>query len=365
MAERPGGQSLQLAASARGLALAPADCSAPPPFPQNTPGLRPEAASIRQNIPMNRIPIPRTEVEVSRFCLGLADAGVRNSKAEALAHMDLFVERGGCFFDSAHCYAFWGPEGAGSADRILGEWIKTNGRSGIVLATKGGHSPVNQEAYPRRSDFLSRDVVEADIAQSLEWMGVDKVDLYYFHRDDPRVPVEELVDIMDDLHRRGMIGMAGASNWTFERLSKANAYAEKSGKIRFSVLQNQWSLARPSWGPPGPGDVTTTAADGAKAIAECEVLAAPWSPSAAGYFAGKDPWGGDYDTEANRALRQEAERIGREAGVSATTVALAWLIRQPCPVAPILGTWSAKHLAEALAAESLSADLAALNQGLP
>jgi aryl-alcohol dehydrogenase-like predicted oxidoreductase len=262
---------------------------------------------------------------------------------------DTFRSAGGNFFDSAHVYAFWIPGGAGASERALGEIVRRRGdRKNVVLATKGGH-PHMAGGYDRPDDYLSPPVIAGDIADSLDRLGVDTIDLYFLHRDDPRVPVSEIMDVLDEHVARGQVRDLGASNWTTQRIAAANAYAHANGKRAFVTHQAKLSLAVPirSKDPTvpyfGPDEMTWHAQSGMSVCA--------YTPTASGFFATngvKGARGCDNPTSAMR-LRAANELAGK-LGVTPNQVALAYLLHLPFPVVPILGTTDVSHLADALGA---------------
>src|SRR5436305_14823669 len=116
---------------------------------------------------MDTINLPESDLTVSRFCFGAGAFGtsVKGDTADRL--LAAFVEAGGNFFDTAHCYAFWTPGGLGASERELADSLRRIGAwDGAVVATKGGH-PDGGRDYPRPSDVLSEAVVNSDIEQSL------------------------------------------------------------------------------------------------------------------------------------------------------------------------------------------------------
>src|SRR5690349_18316917 len=99
--------------------------------------------------PLPHRPIPHTDLKVSALCCGLGSFGSRVKGAEMERLFATFRAAGGSFFDTAHCYAFWLEEGAGSSERALGECLRRfGGREEVVIGTKGGH-PDMGAGYPR------------------------------------------------------------------------------------------------------------------------------------------------------------------------------------------------------------------------
>src|SRR5882757_7073782 len=134
--------------------------------------------------------IPRTTLEASVLCLGTAEFGsvVEDSISETIT--DRYVELGGNVLDTAEVYAEWLPGGSHRSEEFLGRWLrKHKGRDGLILSTKGAHPRLDSMDKPR----MSRKDVESDLDSSLQRLGVDSVDLYWLHRDDPGTPVEDIL----------------------------------------------------------------------------------------------------------------------------------------------------------------------------
>ena len=164
----------------------------------------------------------------STFGLGTIGWGTKLRGEELDRFYDAFRAAGQNFFDSAHVYAFWLPGGAGASERALGEIVRRRGdRNSVILATKGGHPPM-KGGYDGPDQYLSPEVLARDVAESLERLGVNAIDLYFLHRDDSRAHGE----IMDALHEHvvsGRMRELGASNWTTARIEEANRYAPRAG----------------------------------------------------------------------------------------------------------------------------------------
>src|ERR1043166_5285513 len=158
--------------------------------------------------------IDGTDLKVSSLCLGGGSLGTVIRGADMYRLYDQFREAGGNFFDTAHCYSFWLDGGDGASETALGECVRRRGdRVRVVIATKGGH-PAVPPRYPRPEGYLAPEVIATDIQESLQRLGMDQIDLYYLHRDDPRVPVAEIIDMLNAEITRGRIRHLGASNWT-------------------------------------------------------------------------------------------------------------------------------------------------------
>ena len=269
-------------------------------------------------------------------------------------------EAGGNFFDTAHCYACWVPNGNGCSERSLGECLRKFGNRGeVVISTKGAH-PNQGPVYPRPDDCMTPEVIESDITESLERLQIDRIDLYTLHRDDLRHPVGEIIETLNVEIARGRLRYIGASNWTVDRIAEANAYAAAHGRQGFVASSPQWNLGRPNhqsiaWD--GRYDETThlmTEED----IAwhrKTNLAVMPWTPTGYGYFdgaAGKNP--DSFDSPVNRDRRERARQLARDLGATPNQVALAYLLAFEFPVFPILGTTKLAHLNDSLGADRLS-----------
>ncbi|WP_240414916.1 aldo/keto reductase [Paenibacillus periandrae] len=162
--------------------------------------------------------VKNTDLLPSVICLGTSDIGGSISEEESNRIMNAFTEAGGNFLDTAEVYANWLPIEPNSSERFLGRWMKERGnRDQLIIATKGGHPLLDTPLVSR----LSAAEIEQDILGSLQRLGTDYIDLYYLHRDDPHIPVETLIDILETHVRQGHIRYYACSNWTLERLEQA------------------------------------------------------------------------------------------------------------------------------------------------
>ncbi|MCD8014161.1 MAG: aldo/keto reductase [Lachnospiraceae bacterium] len=173
------------------------------------------------------------DIHVSQLGFGTANEIQRLSKEELFAMFDQVQETGGNLYDSAHDYL------DGESERLLGEWIRLrNNRNHLVISTKGCH-PLMKTMHINR---LSAVDMEGDVNQSLTSLGVEVIDLYWIHRDDPSYPVETVVDNINRiLIRPGKVRAVGACNWSISRIAAANEYAAKTGQAGFVMSQVQWS----------------------------------------------------------------------------------------------------------------------------
>ncbi len=309
---------------------------------------------------MERITLPASDLQVSRMCLGTMNL-LTPELAETL--IGIFAQAGGNFLDTAHCYSFWTPHGAGASERSVADAVRRMGLAGtMVIATKGGHP--TEPGYRTVDRYLDAGRVGADIDDSLGRLGADHVDLYWLHRDDLRVPAGEIVEMLNAEIRRGRIRYLGASNWSTARIEEANAYAAAHGLRGFVASQPEYSLAVP---PEETRMQRFLFRDEEVAWhAKNRFPVIPYSPSAKGYFATGGRSGGRYDNPVSRERLGRVQALGARLGVPAGRVALAWLLNQPFPVIPIVGSTNADHLRDALPAPDVAlspADLQWLERG--
>ena len=301
---------------------------------------------------MNTLRIPSTDLDVSAMAYGVSRFGTSVAGDDADRLYDAYRNAGGNFFDTAHCYAFWLPGGLGASERALGDLVRRRGDRGrVVIATKGGH-PNDDEGYRRPDRYLSPEVLAGDVADSLDRLGLDRVDVYLLHRDDRRVAVSEIIDALHSHVQAGRVRYLGASNWTTQRIAAANAYAASRGLRGFVISQPRFSLAE-SNKPATEDDLATRPLDDDAhdwhTAAGLPVMA--YSSTACGYFATQGRAGaGTFDNPVSRRRLARTRQLAAQTGHSPTQLALAWLMHQPFPVVPILGTTNHEHLLDALGA---------------
>ena len=295
---------------------------------------------------METAPLSNLAKPVSKLVLG-TDNQIDAPTMAAMA--DAFVEAGGTCFDTAFIYS------DGRSEALLGEWMAARGlRDDLVVLSKGAHTPdCSPEAVSQQLDI------------SLERLQTSYLDLYCLHRDDPNVPVSEWIDALNREIRAGRIHQFGGSNWTAERVDEANAYAAANGLQGFSLLSNNFSLARmetPVW----PGCLASSTDAFRDWHTKTNMALLPWSAQARGFFLnwegtglaasrhGADPsdeemnrvWG----SSENLERRRRAFELGEKLGVSALQIALAYVLRQPFPCFAIIGPRTPMQLHDSLRA---------------
>ncbi|MGN6626646.1 MAG: aldo/keto reductase, partial [Tepidisphaeraceae bacterium] len=180
---------------------------------------------------------------------------------------------------------------------------------------------------------------------SLDRLQTDYADIYMMHRDNLAIPVGEFVDAMNDLVKEGRLKVFGGSNWTLERVQAANDYAAKKGLQGFSVVSNNFSLARmvdPVWG----GCVAASDPDSRAWFTKTQTTLLSWSSQARGFFvpgrAAPDKledkelvrcWYSDDNFERQK----RAFELAKKYNVQPISIALAYVLAQPFPTVALIG----------------------------
>jgi len=320
--------------------------------------------------------IPNTVLKPSVVCLGTGGFGTSTSEADSFAMLDAFADAGGNFADSAHIYAAWLEDGAGKSERTIGKWFQSRKPENFIVGTKGGHPHLETMRISR----LSPEEIESDLTESLERLQRDQIEFYWLHRDDPQIPVGEIMDALNVQIREGKVLALGASNWSTPRIEEANAYAAKNGLTGFCASQICWSLAE-----------VNASLRGANSMVEMDEAILAWhrengfpiaaySSQANGFFAHPLAEENGEMTEKQKALApaylhsknngryQRAQELGARLGRSTHEVALAYVWSQSFPAVAIIGPRNLKQLRESLAVADLklnSEEISFLESGAP
>lgn len=184
--------------------------------------------------------LTQTDLKVSDICLGTAEYGAGIPQKEAWEQIDHFLEYGGNFIDTAHIYADWIPGERASSEHTIGRFLKARGRRhDLVISSKGAHPYLDAMDVSR----VRPECIRKDLEESLEALQTDYIDLYFLHRDDPNVPVEELLGTLEEARKAGKIRWYGCSNWTLKRMMEADRAAAREEIPGFVCNQLMWSLA--------------------------------------------------------------------------------------------------------------------------
>ena len=297
------------------------------------------------NLSMNYQLLGRSGLRVSDLCLGTMTFGEEwgwgAAKDEARKIYDAFREAGGNFIDTANIYT------NGSSEKFVGEFIAGH-REEVVVATKYTNAAAGFSGQPgtdANAGGNQRKNMVQSVEASLRRLGTDYIDLYWQHIWDGITPVEEVMRAFDDLVRAGKVLYVGISDAPAWVVAKSNTLAELRGWTRYVGLQIEYSLLE-----------RTVERELVPMAEDQRMTVLAWSPLRNGLLTGK------YLPENTKASEAEGARmhsemmkgfgsveesvhatvreivaVGRELGVSAAQVALAWLRHRPVPVIPIIG----------------------------
>ena len=212
---------------------------------------------------MEKRRLGRTDLDVPALCLGTMMFGDQINERDAAAQMDLCLDRGINFFDTAELYTIPPkPETQGESERYIGRWMATKkNRSDMIIASKvSGRSPMTW-LRDGQATRLTRDQINHAVDRSLKNLQTDYIDLYqlhwpdrgvqifggardgYMHYDDKGVPFEETLGALGDLVKAGKIRHVGVSNETAYGVMRFLRCAETDAQPRMASIQNAYNLA--------------------------------------------------------------------------------------------------------------------------
>lgn len=291
--------------------------------------------------------IPGVALPAAAVSLGTAQHGTGLPTDQAFAVLDTYATRGGNFIDTANNYGSWVPGAAGASERTVGAWLRSRGmRAETIVATKGGHPEMPD---PPRSRLRPEDIA-GDLAESLDRLAVERIDLYWLHRDDPAIPVDELIDALQVHRAAGRIAAIGASNWRPARIQAFNERAAARGVAGFCASQIAWNLRRVPAKPPRPHE-NTAMDDEAMAFHRASRLPViPYAAQAGGFFAKPLPHG---VPAADAARWHRVAGLASRRGASPNSVALAYILDHPCGGFGIVGCRTPAQVHDSMDAAAL------------
>ncbi len=300
----------------------------------------------------------RSGLFVSEICLGtMTFGGAAGGIWAAIGDLDQkqvngvmgkALESGVNFIDTADVYS------QGLSERLVGQSLKDLGvkRSDVVIATKafGEMGPGPNDRGASRGHLM--DAVQA----SLDRLGVDHIDLYQIHGNDPVTPLDETLRALDDMVSQGLVRYIGCSNWAAWKIAKAVGISDHKGFSRFATVQAYYSIAGRDL---EREIVPMMQSEGVGLLV--------WSPLAGGLLSGKFGPGSNGPEGARRStfdfppvnterawpVVEAMRKIGDARGVSVARVALAWVLAKPFVTSVIIGAKTEEQLEDNLAAADL------------
>lgn len=295
--------------------------------------------------------IPRTDIDAFPLKLGGNTFGWTSDRDESFAVLDAFVEAGGNVIDTADLYSVWGDgHSGGESESVLGEWMASRGnRDDVVVATKVG-------SLPSRPG-LTAENVEAALADSLERLRTDHIDLYYAHRDDESVPIVDQVRTFHGLVESGRVRFVALSNHSPARMREYFEVATRESLTIPVAIQPHYNLVHRA----------EYEREFAPIVREFDVAVFPYFALASGFLTGKYRTAADVSGKARESMAaghvtedglvvvDELARIAGARAVEPATVALAWLLAKGV-TAPVASARTTAQLPALLAAVDLGLD---------
>jgi aryl-alcohol dehydrogenase-like predicted oxidoreductase len=299
---------------------------------------------------MKARPLGQSGLSVKPLALGGNVFGWTLDEAASFRVLDAFVDAGLDLIDTADVYPAWVPgnEG-GESEAIIGRWLAQGGRRDkVVIATKVAKWEHRKGLAPAN--------IQAAADDSLRRLGIDRIDLYFAHEDDPSVPLEETLGAFARLIEQGKVRAIGASNYTAPRLAEALATSERLGLPRYEVLQPEYNLVARK-------DYETRLEP---LVRERGLGVVPYYSLASGFLTGK--YRSEADLGKSKARGGAAARylnghglrvlaalddVARRHEATPAQVALAWLIARPAITAPIASATSVAQVEELAGAVKL------------
>ena len=294
---------------------------------------------------MQKRTLGNSNLEVSALGLGCMRMSFGDTPTDKHEMVDLLhksVERGITFFDTAEVY------GPFTNELLVGEALEPF-KGQVVIATKFGFKHGDNGPTPGTGLDSRPEQIKRVAEESLKRLRVDVIDLFYQHRPDPNVPMEDVAGAVKDLIQEGKVKHFGLSESSAEQIRRAHAVQP------VAALQSEYSI----W---------WTAIEQNDVLATCEELGiglVPYSPLGRGYLTGKITTETTYDSsdirsrnprftpeaiDANRVVIDLLARIGQQHDATPGQIALAWLLAQKPWIVPIPGTRKLHRLDENLGA---------------
>lgn len=321
-------------------------------------------------------PLGRTDLQVTEICLGTMTWGSQNTEAEGHAQIDMALDAGLNFMDTAEIYAVpRSPETSGRTEEIIGTWFKRTGkRDKWILASKIAGGPVD---FIRNNSRTSGKTIREAFEASLKRLQTDHIDLYQIHwaqrgsynfegswtYQPHRQNTAEVLDNIEDmlvtlgaLVKEGKLGHVGVSNETTWGMAQWLRIAEQKGLPRLVSVQNEYNLLRRHF------DL-----DLAELSHHEDVGLLAYSPLAGGLLTGKYNDGqmpkgsrGDYQkgfwrlNQYSEAAGKEYQALAARHGIDPAQLAIAFAMTRPFMTSVIIGATSTDQLANAIGARDVT-----------
>jgi aryl-alcohol dehydrogenase-like predicted oxidoreductase len=278
------------------------------------------------------------------MALGTMYFGTRVEEQAAFAILDRYVELGGQWLDTSDNYSFWESDTGfgGQSEALLGRWLRSNPGVTVRVSTKVGAQPTRPGGFPDHLEGLSEHAVRRALQGSLDRLGVDGIDLYWAHVEDPEVAPEHLADTFGALVKEGRTARWGVSNHPSWLLERIRAAAERAGSSPPTAYQQRYSYFQPLAGAPVEGQpipLGMLSSDGIDLLRRNPAISGwVYTATLLGHYDRDDrPLSAEYKHIGNERRRAALTAVADRRGLSPGQVVLAWLASGRPQLTPIVG----------------------------
>ena len=295
----------------------------------------------------NNIKIENTDLVLSKIGFGTVNAGLAWDNEDAFEILERYVNLGGNVIDCARIYSDWVEPEIGRAERVIGDWIRHRGkRDDLVIMTKGGHPKMDTMNVSR----MSKEDMEYDLNLSLNALGINCIDIYFYHRDDLSQPVSDLIDVMEGFVREGKIRYYGCSNWTTKRMIEADNYCKEKGYRGFVANQMLFNIASDNMKPFPDETMVTMDKEMMNYHKNSNNLAMPYFGLCSGFFQKLETKGKEvvidspYYTEGNLKRAKQINYLKEKYNATTSQILLGYILNQDVDMVPLAGASKIEQL---------------------
>lgn len=300
---------------------------------------------------MKHVNLGRTGLKVSEYCIGADNFGYQTSAGDSVRIMERAFDAGVNFIDTANSYG--PPDQQGTSEEVVSRFIKSR-RADVVLATKGR----SRMGVGPNDEGVNRKYVMQAIDDSLKRLGTDYVDLYQIHAPDPTTPIDETVDVYNDVVRAGKVRYIGVSNFAGYQLMDALWKQDKRDLAPFVSVQPRYNLL-----------YREPERELFKVCADQGVGVMAYSPQAGGFLLGKHR---NFEAETGTRFAEDFRaanfyrltywneptfqameafiKVTEKYGITANALALRWVVSNPVLTSCIVGARTTEQLEQNLVA---------------
>lgn len=292
---------------------------------------------------IEKVKLGQTSLNIAPVIFGGNVFGWTIDQEESFKLLDQFIDLGFNAIDTSNNYSYWVDGNVGTeSERIIGQWIKSRkNRDQVIIATKvGGRNIIQSTPNTSKAHIIK------EVEESLQRLNTDYIDLYQTHYDDEVTPIEETLSAYNQLIQQGKVRYIGASNISAIRLEESLEKANRYNLPAYKTLQPEYNLMD-----------RKRFEEFLQPLAKKEQLAViPYYSLASGFLTGKYNDLNDiknsargqsvekYMNQHGLAMLKAIEQTRLKHGVSASAVALAWLLHQQTIAAPIASATKASHI---------------------